>query len=51
MTLKEFKGLLRLCRLVGIETVQDLQRFSREEREKGEGIAEALERYYNYIKK
>lgn len=51
MKFKEFQRLLRLCRLIGIETVADLQRFSREERDKGESILDALERYYNIIKK
>ena len=50
MTQKEFKRLLKYCRVIGIETLADLQKFNREEREKGETLSQALARYAEEVK-
>ena len=50
MTQKEFNKVLQYCRVIGIETLADLQRFNKEEREKGESLAAAFERYAAEVK-
>ena len=50
MTQREFKDLLKYCRLIGIDTLADLQRFNKEERNKGETMSQALARYAEEIK-
>lgn len=50
MTQKEFKKVLKYCRVIGIETLAELARFNREEREKGETLPQALARYAEEIK-
>lgn len=43
--------ILKLCQLLGIEDFKDLQTFKREEKEKGETVAEALKRYLAELQK
>ena len=50
MTQNEFKKLLKYCRVIGIETLADLARFNKEEREKGETLSQALARYAEEVK-
>ncbi len=50
MTQNEFKILLKYCRVIGIDTLADLARFNREERNKGETLPQALARYAEEIK-
>ena len=50
MTQNQFKILLKSCRVIGIETLADLARFNKEERNKGETLPQALARYAEEIK-
>ena len=43
--------VVKLCQLLGIETLKDLKRFKQEEKEKGETVAEALKRYLAELQK